>query len=68
MNYNPNDFKRGTPVHVKVDSDDVLMNDFDGNVVSIRYIGQTFFVKVTPDEDYDNYWDFRPNQLTFIKE
>jgi hypothetical protein len=53
--------------HVKVDSDDVLMNDFDGNVVSIRYIGREFFVRVTPDGDYDNCWDFRPNQLTINK-
>lgn len=66
MNYNPNDFKRGTKVSVKVDSDDILTSDFIGHIVGIRHIGQGFFVHVTSDGNYDNYWDFRPDQLTFM--
>ena len=66
MKYNPADFQRGQAVHVIVDDADVLTDNFDGHIVGIRHIGNEFFVQVTPNGDYDNHWDFYPNQLTFI--
>lgn len=68
MKFNPNDYQTGTKVHVKVDNGDILTQDFDGEIAGIRHIGQEFFVRVTADGDYDNAWDFSPNQLTIIPE
>ena len=63
MEYEKDNYLKGSRVNVTVESDDVITENFTGTIVGIRDFGDSFLVQVTED-GYDDVWDFWPHQIT----